>query len=467
MPLPHHATDAQAQAEAALSHVRTASRPSDLRITDLRVANVFGAPFYTTFVKIYTNQGLVGLGEVRDSASRTFALMLKSRLVGENPCNVDKLFRRIKQFGGHGRQGGGVSAIEIALWDLAGKAYGVPIYQMLGGRFRESARCYCDTDVGRHATGDDMGRALKARMEQGFGFLKMDLGMWQVIHQDGALSAPGGDVERFRQDWQPMWDYWHDAAPDSTARIKQRAMYDFHNVPHPFTGVNLTECGLDWLDDYMNRVRQHVGPEVPLAVDHLGHLSVENAIRLADRVEKHHPAWLEDMVPWQYTDQYKRLNEATRVPICTGEDIYLKENFRPLLEAGGVGVLHPDVLTCGGILEAKKVADLAAEHGVAYAIHMAEGPVAALAAAHVAVATENFLALEYHAAEVPWYDDLAVGLPGPIVQDGHITPADKPGLGIDDLDDEVLAAHPHPHFKELWAPTPEWDAEWSWDRTWS
>ena len=124
-------------ADDALNHVNTNSRPSDLRITDIRVAEITGAPFRSALLKIYTNQGLVGFGEVRDGASATYALMLKSRLLGENPCDIDRLFRRIKQFGGHGRQGGGVSGVEIALWDLAGKAYGVPIYQMLGGRFRE------------------------------------------------------------------------------------------------------------------------------------------------------------------------------------------------------------------------------------------------------------------------------------------------------------------------------------------
>ncbi|MFD1048542.1 mandelate racemase/muconate lactonizing enzyme family protein, partial [Kibdelosporangium lantanae] len=111
-------------------HVATASRPSRLRITDLRVANVAGVPFRSSIIRIDTNQGLVGYGEVRDQASATYALMLKSRLVGENPCNVDKIFRRIKQFGFHGRQGGGVSGVEMALMDLAGKAYGVPAYAL-------------------------------------------------------------------------------------------------------------------------------------------------------------------------------------------------------------------------------------------------------------------------------------------------------------------------------------------------
>ena len=137
--------------DAALNRVNTNSTPADLRITDMRVAEIVGAPFRSALLKIYTNQSIVGLGEVRDGASATFALMLKSRLLGENPCNIDKLFRRIKQFGGHGRQGGGVSAVEIALWDLAGKAYGVPIYQMLGGKFRDRVRMVQSVDdmIGR------------------------------------------------------------------------------------------------------------------------------------------------------------------------------------------------------------------------------------------------------------------------------------------------------------------------------
>jgi gluconate/galactonate dehydratase len=127
------------------------SKPSDLKITDMRFVDMYGAPGHTILMKLYTNQGLVGYGEVRDMGSKTFALMLKRVILGENPCNIDKIFRRIKQFGHHARQGGGVCAVEVALWDLAGKAYGVPVYQMLGGKFRDKIRMYCDTDVrGKH-----------------------------------------------------------------------------------------------------------------------------------------------------------------------------------------------------------------------------------------------------------------------------------------------------------------------------
>ena len=109
------------------------------------------------------------------------------------------------------------------------------------------------------------------------------------------------------------------------------------------------------------------------------------------------------------------------MPICTGEDIYLKEGFEPLLKSGGVSVIHPDLLTSGGILETKKIGDMAQDHGVAMAIHMAESPIAAMAAAHVAVATENFMALEYHSVDVAWWDDIVTGLPKPLVKDGFIT----------------------------------------------
>ena len=147
------ATLADGDADTALQFTKTASKPSDLRITDLRVAVVAKAPMTCPIIRIDTNQGISGFGEVRDGASKTYALMLKSRLLGENPCNIDKIFRKIKQFGFHARQGGGVSGVEVALWDLAGKAYGVPIYQMLGGRFRDRIRCYADTDSSRDPKG--------------------------------------------------------------------------------------------------------------------------------------------------------------------------------------------------------------------------------------------------------------------------------------------------------------------------
>ena len=456
--------------EQTLEHVSTHSSPSDLRITDLRVADIAGAPMHCILLKILTNQGLVGYGEVRDWADRSYALMLKDRILGENPCNVDRIFRKIKQFGAHARQGGGVSGIEVALWDLAGKAYGVPVYQMLGGAFRDRIRMYCDTDPTGKGTAREMAASLKRRMQMGFTFLKMDLGIHQIRTVPGALSAPLGFLEEIDAASQA----WSQAAASPAAsrdpaawRDARRRLTELNAIGHPHTATHITAKGLDLLEQYVAEVRAEVGSEVPIAMDHFGHVPVEDCIALARRIEKHAPAWLEDMVPWQLTEQYVRLSHATTAPICTGEDIYLKEGFRPLLEAGAVSVIHPDVLTAGGIFETKKIADMAHEHGVAVAVHMAESPIGCLAAVHCLAAVESCLALEYHSADVPWWDDLVEGPTKPIVKNGFIAVPTSPGLGIESLNDEVIRAHLHPEHPDLWADTSSWNATWCHDRSWS
>ena len=457
-------------AETALSSINTYGGPSDLKITDMRFVDVVGAPMHCTLMKISTNQGIEGYGEIRDGASRTYALLLKDRILGENPCNVDKIFRRIKQFGNHARQGGGVCGIELALWDLAGKAHGVPVYQMLGGKFRDKIRMYCDTDVHGKHTGTDMGKALVERMKLGYTFLKMDLGIGYLLDKPGTLSAPLGFLDAMRANWGKRRPNAADASDDALAmRIERNRRYDLYNISHPFTGIHITDKGLDLLEEYAAQVRAEIGYEVPLAIDHFGHIPLEDCIKLAKRLEKFNMAWLEDLIPWQLTDQYEELSRATTAPICTGEDIYLKENFRPLLERGAVSMIHPDILSCGGILELKKIGDMAQDHGVAMSVHMAESPIACLAAAHACAATENFTALEFHSVESDWWSRMVSGpeLPDPIVENGFITVPNSPGLGIESLNDEVLAEHLHPQFPELWASTDEWNNEWANDRTWS
>ncbi len=433
--------------------------PATLKITDMRFADIDGAPKRCTLVKLYTNQGLVGYGEVRDASSRTYAAMLKSRILGENPCNVDKIFRRVKQFGGHSRQAGGVCAIELACWDLAGKAWGVPIWQLLGGKFRDKIRIYCDTDS--EGGGRDMGKALKERMAQGYTFLKMDLGIELLMKHEGCLSAPLGFLQKMREHKRVF------VTPHGS--IDPRAMrgesYDLFNTEHGLTGIHITEKGLDFLEQYMADVRAEIGYEVPLAIDHLGHIPLEDCINLARRLEKFNLAWMEDPIPWHHTGQYKRLAEATTVPIGTGEDIYLKENFRPLLESGALAVVHPDLLTAGGILETHKIGDLAEEYGVQMSLHMAESPIACMAAVHVSAATRNFMSLEVHSVDVPWWGDLIN--PALKIENGFITVPDAPGLGIESLNEELIQEKLHPDFPEAWGSTDEWNKEWANDRQWS
>ena len=441
------------------------SSPSNLKITDMRFVDIDGAPKRCTLLKLMTNEGICGYGEVRDASSKTYALMLKSRILGENPCNVDYLFHKLKQFGGPSRQGGGVCGIEIALWDLAGKAYGVPLYQMLGGKFRSRVRIYCDTDVtGRH-TGHDMGMALKKRMEKGFTFLKMDLGIGLLADIPGALSAPTGYMDEVRKYAPQLLNV--PGGSVSREAWKKRESYILSRTEHPFTGIRLTEKGLDYLENYVNEVRNVIGYEVPLAIDHFGHVCVEDCIRFAKRMEPYNLAWLEDMIPWIYTDQYVRLKNSTCIPICTGEDIYLKEGFQKLISAGGVSIIHPDILTCGGALELKKISDFADENGVAVAVHMAESPVAALAAVQVAAAMHHVLAVEFHSADVPWWNSIVKGAPSPFFENGFVRVPEKPGIGFDDLNEDVLREHLNPKIPGIWEPTDEWNEESSNDNIWS
>lgn len=441
------------------------SSPTDLRITDMRFVDITDAPKRCTIMKLITNQGLEGYGEVRDAASKTYALMLKSRILGENPCNVDKIFRKIKQFGGDSRQGGGVSGVEIALWDLAGKAYGVPLYQLLGGKYRDEVRVYADTDVAGKHSGTDMGMALKKRMDLGFTFLKMDLGIGLLLDEPGTISAPLGFIDEMKQYASHVLNAQGGSV--TADMVKHQKSYQIVTTAHPFTGIQITEKGLDYLENYVREVREVIGYEVPLAIDHFGHVQLESCIRFCRRMEKYNLAWVEDLAPWMYTDHYVRLRNSTCVPICTGEDIYLKENYEKLIKAGGVSVIHPDILTCGGALELKKIADIADDHGVAVAIHMAESPIACMAAVHTAAAMHNVLALEYHSVDVPWWSSMVKGLPEPLISKGFIKVPETPGLGIESLNEEVLKEHINPDIPGMWEPTDSWNREFSNDRLWS
>ena len=300
----------------------------ELKITDMRVADIEGLPKHCILLKIYTDRGIVGLGEVRDASSATYALMLKSRILGENPLNVTKIFDRIKQFGGHSRQGGGVSGIEIALWDIVGKYYGIPLYQLLGGKYRDKVRVYCDTDVAGRHTGRDMGKALKKRMDSGFTYLKMDLGMDLLLDVAGALNAPAGSLDELKK-------YNLKAITHQSGSIDKCLMheknYEVFTVPHHVTGISVTQKGLDYLENYVKEVRDTIGYEIPLAIDHIGHIGAGSIIALAKRLEKYNIAWMEDVAPWMYTEILREISRRTTIPICTGEDIYLAQNFEPLM----------------------------------------------------------------------------------------------------------------------------------------
>lgn len=432
-----HASAAE-QVEYLTQRVSRNSSPSDLKITDMRIAQVGNVPI----VKIYTNQEVYGLGDVRDGADKRLALMLKSRILGENPCNVERLFRIIKQFGDHGRQGGGVSGVEMALWDLTGKAYGVPLYQLLGGKYRDRVRIYVDTPT--VSDPQEFALRMKGRVEKGFTIMKMDIGIGLIKDIPGTLTntSPWGEM----RGWS-----------------RERGTYGL--TMHPFTRVQITEKGIEEMVKYVAAMRETIGWEIPVGIDHLGHMGVNSMIRLGRAFEPYNIAWLEDLIPWQYTDQWKEISRSIEVPTLTGEDIYLKEGFRDLIEQRAVDIVHPDPVSAGGYLETKKIGDYAQEHGIPMALHHASSPITFMGCVHTAAATENFIALEHHSVDKSWWEDLVTGLDKPLVKEGYVELPDKPGVGLE-LNEEVVKEHLH-EGEELFAPTEEWNERRSWDRQWS
>jgi len=430
--------------------VKRVSKPSELKITDMRIAVVSGAPMVCPLIRIDTNQGIVGYGEVRDGASPKYAMMLKNRLIGKNPCNVEQIFKIIKKFGSHGRAAGGVCGIEMALWDLAGKAYGVPVYQMLGGRYRDYVRIYADTPEGNSY--EEFAQHMKVRKDQGFTFLKMDFGIEMLADQPGMLV--GANVWDVKNQWS-----------GNVMSPGGKLVGNYGLTKHPFTRVQVTKKGIDKLVDHVGRVRELVGYEIPLAADHFGHFDVNTAIQIGKAMEPFRLAWLEDMVPWFYTDQWKQITNAIDTPTLTGEDIFLKEEFIKLVDNQAVDLIQPDLASSGGILETKKIGDYAEERGVPMAMHFAGTPISFMANVHCAAATENFVALEHHSVDIPWWENLVTGIEKPIFNKGFVKIPETPGLGVE-LNEAVVKEHIKKG--ELYfAPTEDWTKIDSWDRDWS
>jgi L-alanine-DL-glutamate epimerase-like enolase superfamily enzyme len=425
------------------SKVNRNASPSDLKITDMRYTVVMNGHARCPVIRIDTNQGIYGLGEVRDGASWRYAMFLKSRILGMNPCSIELIFKRIKQFGFHGRQGGGVCAVEMALWDLAGKAYNVPAYQLLGGKYRDKVRLYADTPEGENEA-DFVARVNKRMGAEGFTFMKMDFGIELLKGIPGTVSNSN------------FWDIGKQWTNEPLT---------YGGTEHPFTQVQITDKGLDIMVERIAMVREKIGYEIPLASDHYGHFDHNNAIRLGRAVEKYRLAWLEDLIPWKFTDQWKLISDAIETPTLTGEDIYLKEDFIKLIDHGAIDLVHPDLATSGGLLETKKIGDYAEERGVAMAMHFAGTPVSFMANIHCAAATQNFVALEHHSVDVDYWTGL-VKTKKPIVEKGFAVVPESPGLGVE-LNEDVVRQHLDPEQPGYFLPTPEWDKDRSWDRLWS
>jgi L-alanine-DL-glutamate epimerase-like enolase superfamily enzyme len=409
-------TESAASPQALAKPPNRNSAPSELRITDIRsvlVASNYDYPI----IRIDTNQGVYGLGEVRDAGREGTALVLKPHLVGRNPLGIEPILDSIRNFASHQRLGGGYSAIDIALHDIAGKVYGVPAWRLVGSKYRDRIRCYCDTDQSHDPK--IFAERLGKRKAMGYTFFKMDVGTSLVADRAGAVDSRGV----------------------------------------------ATEKGLQYLCEYIQAVRDAIGSAAPLATDHFGALTVNDSIRYSRAFERYDLAWAEDMIQVGHLGPggdaprnwraYRELSEATTTPIATGESLFgLEEGFRDLIDNRAVDIIHPDPLTAGAIRETKRIADYASMNGVQTAIHFAGSPVGCLASVHMAATIRDMLAMENHAVDIPWWGDLVTGPAKPIVDHGHITVPDGPGLGVE-LNEEVVKGHIRKG--AYFAPTPQYD----------
>jgi L-alanine-DL-glutamate epimerase-like enolase superfamily enzyme len=381
-----------------------------MKITNVTTAVIAGN-FPWVLVRVETDKGVSGLGEAYwGGGVAELVHRAKPLLIGEDPRNIVRLMDiMLRCLSGEGSQAGttvtAISGIEIALWDLLGRHLGVPISTFFGGRFRDRIRIYADCHAG--ATPDPADYAAKARevAAEGFTAIKFD------------LDTPN--------------PYTLDTTTDPHPR---RRWFE------PFNRV-IGSREMAWMVEVVRAVRNAVGPEIMVAMDAHWKFNVNDAIRLAQALEPFDLLWLEDPIPPENIEAQRHVTHSTRTPICTGENLYRKHGYRELIEKQAARIIAPDIPKMGGLLEAKKVADHADLYYIPLAPHNVASPIGTVAGAHVCAAMNNFLVMEYHAHDVPWWNDLVRG--GPVLRDGYIALDDKPGHGLE-LDEDVARAHLQP-----------------------
>ena len=381
-----------------------------IKITDLKCAIIGRNPT----VRIVTDQGISGFGQAESAKPfvKPMVLFYKPYLIGEDPTNVASIMLKIRRMGAFKPWGAAVSAIEIALWDVAGQAAGLPVHKLLGGKIRDRVRPYGNSENNAPhmtpRTPQDYSE-LSAKMKEakeGYTLIKQPVG----FHNTAMLTA--------------IPDAWYGK--------------EWHGVAPPYMDRGLlTERGIDHVIACVEASKKVLGDEVGLALDCGPGWAVKDAIRFARAVEPLHITWLEDLITGDYTPYpnaqvFKQVTDSTSTPIHTGEEIYLRENFKDLIETQAVNVIGPDPEDVGGMAELKWIAEYADLHGILVAPHgIFDGLFGVAAQVHMgATLPQNFIAFEYAKGEPEWWYDVVDGLPDPIVKNGFIDVWDKPGLGI-------------------------------------
>jgi len=374
-----------------------------MKITEIHTGEVWGHG-YSCYVRIHTDKGIVGTGECIHGGAGIQEIIgaLGSLILGEDPMNVDRLFekmRRMRVFDGAaaGNFVTAITGIEIALWDLVGRATGLPVYALLGGKFRDKIRVYSDC----HAGGDDSPQANADKAKQ-----VVDMGFTAIKFDIDDLDSP----------------------------------YKYDRFNHT---VNNAE--LDTMVAKVAAVREAVGPHIDVAMDLHGRYATSAGLRIAQAREPDRLLWLEEPVPPENIDAMREVKRATKTPICAGENLYMRWGFKDMLEKQAVDIIMPDLPKCCGLSEGKKIANMAEVYYIPMAPHNVCGPLGTVASCHCCASIPNFLVLEWHWMERPHWHDLVLADP-PLIQNGYITLTDKPGLGVE-LNEAAAEKHLRPGTK--------------------
>ena len=401
------ATSPAAQQRASLSPTlpKRDGRPA-IKITDLRCAVIGKNPV----IRIVTDQGVSGYGQVESTKPylKPMVIFYKDYILGEDPTDVARVMLKIRRLGAFKPWGSAVSAIEIALWDIAGQVAGVPVYKLLGGKIRDRVRAYNDA-VRFPMTGqtpqdyaENMAKMKEAK--EGFTLIKQAVG----FHNPAMMRAmPSG---------------WYDE-PRTGASHMDRGL--------------LTERGLEHIIACVEAMKKVLGDQTGLALDCGPGWAVKDAITFARALEPLHITWLEDLITGDYTpypnaEVFREVTQSTSIAIHTGEEIYLRENFKDLIEKQAVNIVGPDPEDVGGLAEMKWIAEYADLHGIQIAPHGVFDGLIGLAA-HVQLAAalpQNYIAFEYPLGQPDWWYQIVDGLPDPIMKGGFIDVWDRPGLGV-------------------------------------
>jgi galactonate dehydratase len=351
-----------------------------------------------TFVRIYTDEGIVGTGECNSGgagfsgfAVKSAIMNMKKWLIGQDPFNVNMIYEKLRRVGRYGGSTNpplifAITGIDNALYDIAGKALGVPVYKLLGGKFRDKIRLYADCHAGE--TSDPQAYADKALevIGEGYSAVKFD------VDHSGV-----GKLDPFN---------WTAGAKEMTHVIA-----------------------------LIEGIREAIGYELDLAIDCHGQFDLPSAITLAKAVEPLRLLWLEEPVPAENLQALAQVRSSSSTVICTGENLYTRFEFLELFANKATDVIMPDLAKAGGIAEAKRIADIADAHYIPIAPHNVSSPLGMMSACHVMASVPNFLLLEFHGMGISWWSDLCDG-DKPYIENGFMALSERPGIGVE-LNDEV------------------------------